>query len=377
MVLRPNLLLLIALFDAFACGSTGEGAGATGDAVQARASLAPEDVTVLAPLPAPGDVDTLAGPDEVLATGEKLLPDAIRPRVGQLVEELTADEAMKRLRVVCTRFDPCAPKPGGARDACIGEIRVVLQPLVESGGELSALDAAVHVFYDLDAATTRALADRLVAQRGSRDVVRVRETVRAIAGRGELSRVTFQRNVDVKGNTWVFGGFDVRAGEATPLAVPRVGGSEQRIVVNGAWPFGVNLAPAPTGDATLGALLDPVRLDLLFDMNPASAKARVAEGHTAALELENPTLHDAASADCASCHVAGAGRQLAEDIASARGLGALSDAQRFDAPAAAPVEHRAAAALRACGYAGKTPILSQRTLNESARAAQKMGALSR
>ena len=111
----------------------------------------------------------------------------------------------------------------------------------------------MHVFYDLDAPTTRALASRLAepheAGGGHARVRRARD----------FSRVTFMRNTDVKGNGWSFGGFDVRGGQPMALEVPRTGGHEQN---DHPWrgAAATSLAPAPEGEGTLGLLLDPVRL---------------------------------------------------------------------------------------------------------------------
>ena len=132
-----------------------------------------------------------------------------------LVEHYAAEDTLVRLRVVCTRFDPK------------GQIRVVLQPLIVTDGVLGAQDAAVHVFYDLDAATTRQLASQLTAPHEATALAR------DFAARGALSRVTFLRNTDVKGNGWTFGGFDIKDGASAPISVPRTGGSEQNVIVNG------------------------------------------------------------------------------------------------------------------------------------------------
>jgi hypothetical protein len=387
--MRPIAALLAAgLLACFACGRPDDRAASGTAPETAGPTLAPGDVTVLAPLPAPDHLDALLG-----AGG--LLPDAIAAQIGQLAPQFTPDDTRARLRAVCTRFDPCAPKPGGDPHACIGEMRVVLQPLVITDGAVAAQDAAVHVFYDLDAEATSALARRLVAladpapppalavsprlARGDAPYASaLRELVTDLAAHGELSRVTFLRNVDVKGNGWTFGGFDVHAGGvAVPLAIPRVGGSEQAVVVHGSGPFVFSLSPAPSGDDTLGLLLDPTRLGILADANPDGARDRALTGFAAALALENPTRHDASTADCASCHVAEASRLFAHAFAAHAGFsldpsGAFSpDADRGTAATTA------AQTLRACGYVGTKPALAQRTANESAVAARKMGELAR
>jgi hypothetical protein len=373
-----------------ACAAGADQAGSSEAAASEDKSLGLSDVTVLAPLPTPDALATMLGAKE-------LVPLALGASIGQLVEQFAPEDTLGRLRVVCTRFDPCAPKPGGDPHACIGEVRLVLQPLLVRDGVVGAQDAAVHVFYDLDAATTRDVATRLAAMPGARAAgplgvsarlspqggayaSKLDALVRELTspGHGELSRVTFLRNVDVKGNGWTFGGFDVHGGVATPLTIPRVGGSEQRVVVNGgAWPFATSLSPAPSGDDTLGLLLDPPRLGILADASADGAKQRVATGFAAALALENPTRHDATTADCASCHVAASARTFARQFAAQRALGPLPEGGAYPGGAAADAAPatKAAETLRACGYVGDEPVISQRTVNDSVLAARRMGAL--
>jgi hypothetical protein len=232
---------------AAAC-AVGEATSSEGAAV-GSSPLGPDDVTVLAPLTSL----------ETMTPRDLLLPDAIASQIGMLVEHFTAEDSLARLRVVCTRFDPK------------GQIRFVLQPLVVTDGVLGAQDAAVHVFYELPPAATRSMAARLASH--SVDAP-------ALAAQGTLSRVTFMRNTDVKGNAWSFGGFDVVNGQTSPLVVGRVGGSLQNVTINGT---ATSIAPAPSSDPTLGLLLDPVRLGILFEANPASAQAQVDKGISAAL----------------------------------------------------------------------------------------------
>jgi hypothetical protein len=262
-----------------------------------------------------------------------------------LVEHYPAEDTLGRLRVVCTRFDP------------VGPIRVVMQPLLVTDGVLGAQDAAVHVFYDLDAPTTSELAARLASPHD------VPALTKEFTARGKLSRTTFLRNTDVKGNGWTFGGFDIEAGALKPLVIARTGGNEQNVIVNGTGPFASSLAPAPASagdDATLGILLDPVRLGIMFDSNPDAAKAQIDKGIAGAVALEDPAKFDSNTADCASCHLAESAR-----IFGAAKKAGVAPTRTFTAPET----------LRACGYVGSKAVMSQRVQNESAVAARKMGAL--
>lgn len=96
-------------------------------------------------------------------------------------------------------------------------------------GDTGARDAGVHVFYDLSATATKLLARQLAA--GTVNPITAAEM-------GTVSRVTFVKNVDVKGNAWVFGGLDAKDGAFVPISIPRV-------VTNGGFPFSASIRPRP------------------------------------------------------------------------------------------------------------------------------------
>ena len=298
--------------------STAAGQGSSSSAVVAP--LPVDRLTILEPLST-----SMIGPDE-------LLPEAVRAGIGQLVEHETADESLHALRLVCTRFVP-------------GQVRFVLQPI----GATGARDAAVHVFHDLSATATKALAHQLAE--GTVDPI-------AAAAMGTVSRVTFVRNVDVKGNAWVFGGFDAVDGAFVPITIPRVGTSEQRVVTNGSFPFAASLSPRPTTDPQLGLLLDPVRLRILAESDAAGAQAKVQAGAEAARALESPATQNLTNTDCVSCHLAGAARRVAASFAGTT------------VEAVTPAE-----SLRACGYVGTRQVVSERTRNETSEAAAQWAAI--
>jgi hypothetical protein len=308
-----------------------------------------------------------------------IVPDAVD--VGALVEHYTAAESRAALRVVCTRFEPCARSVADPANTCIGQVRFVLQPVLrDETGAPYAQDAAVHVFYELPRDAMHAVARKLAAlpsaheQRALAPVDRdPRVSLDAVAA-GRAVRVTFVRNVDVKGNTWDFGGFDLGSGAIVPLVVPRTSATEQRIVVNGSWPYGISISPRPSTEPDLGALLDPTRLGILADSSPDVAAARVSSGYAAALSIEDPTQHDASNVDCASCHVAGAARRVAIESRLAELAPPAPVVRGVPLDALANGKGQAEI-LRACGYAGKTAVVSQRTVNESALAAVRMGEL--
>ena len=330
-------VLLLLLLGACAAGNADASSSSA-----VTASLPAANVTMLAPLS-----EAMLTADTAVGAG-KLLPEAARAAIGQLVEHVTADESNAALRVVCTRLVPCE-KALLSSSTCAAQVRFVLQPVHADTG---ADDAAVHVFYELPDRAKAALARSLAA--GPVDAA-------ATAALGTLARVTFVKNVDVKGNGWVFGGFDARL---APLTIPRIAATEQRVVTNGDFPFAISLSPKPPPDALpqLGLLLDPVRLGILFDSDAQGARTRVLAGDDAARALEDPKQHDTVDTDCASCHVAGAARNVAATSAAAHGF-ALA------AAAAATTEKTPAEALRACGYAGTTAVMSDRLVNETSLAA--------
>ncbi len=89
---------------------------------------------------------------------------------------------------------------------------------------------------------------------------------------------------------------------------------------------------------------------------------------TAALRVQNPTLHSAETMDCANCHLAEGARRIGE---STFGLSTASAFQH--ARSLARVDERTSVTnLHAFSYLHRQVSIMQRTANESAMVADRL-----
>lgn len=330
------------------------------------------DVSVLLPLPAPSRTDALLGLADHGAQGE-LLPRALYDQLGELHLGQPSTAALHdAFRVVGVRADPCFPREG---DGCDPQLRLVLQPVVSG----STLDAALHLFYTLDAAEFSRVVDGLAevqalgdgATRGRPLEVhpairaqgldgpagrRLRAVVLEACGAKTLTRLAFTQLSQV-GKTWNFGAATVSGSSLVFETVPRVNEVVQVIDVK---PDGaMQLVPAPT------PYLLPPLLGATLGTDAAAVDAAIGE----ALDLEHPHRSSPRTADCGSCHVAG--RRLRAHHAAATDT--RFDAQRY-AKAGFDLSRADAAGdgtsvVRAFGYLGAKSAILPRTIHESAEVA--------
>jgi hypothetical protein len=341
------------------------------------------DVSILFPLPAAGQLDRLLTPTSKGAHGE-LLPFSVFEHAPELT--LYADKAGQyaALRVVSVRVDPCFPSLVDAPNpSCRFQVRLVLQPIYEDAG-VYAEDAAVHVFYDLPAGDfIDLLADLLELQSVPKNAplavhssianegldgpsaTGLRATLLAHIGANRLTRMTFMQLTGKK-NAWVFGGFDFDGATATPIAILNLGVTEQTFTNN---PLGDPLGFA--GSVTPSLTGAPEDLSPLYD----SATASQSDDDTlwplyeSALRIENPTRHSPESVDCVSCHTAQPARLwLDRNTALGTKPSEFRFTSSFDLTVPAPIEDTTSV-LRAFGWLGTRPAVSARVVNESAAVA--------
>jgi hypothetical protein len=358
-------------------------------AAKARATpFALNDVTLLLPLPERAADPMLLSP-ATQARGGALLPSdllALLPRLAP-----AGEVGVEALRVVGLRLDPCFPAPDPVPPAaCRPQLRLVWQPLAEGPEGATAVDAAVHTFYELSASELKALAQD-VAQARDRDGVPVdglalavhpavaaqglggaywrslRALVLRYAGAANLSRMTFT-TVETPGQMWDFGGFDRVGGRTTRLTIARVGTRLQSFLdtATGA-SFRGGARPGPTGEGTLAPLLES------SERERQATPARLREFADAAHASENPQRTNPDTLDCVSCHVAQAARWWLTENFPALGLD-QSPARFYTGlptanPSARPDDPTS---VRAFGYRGRDVAVSQRVIHESALVAEAL-----
>ena len=339
-----------------------------------------DDVSILFPLPKSLSNDGLLAASASVGANRELLPRSLATRLPLLQEDPRA--TYDSLHVVSVRLDPCFREAGARQDACKRQVRFVLQPLALSEkGEVSTIDAAAHVFYELPnepfVALLRGLLEarprpargplgvhRTLAQQGLEGpfarILKDRLTVAAASA--SLVRVTFM-SLRGRGNEWQFGGFRVTAdGTVSPLGVVPSRANVQSLVLQTTdSAFVKSIAPA-IADSALAPLLDTTTL------RAATPEARE-EALRAANRIENPAFRSSEDTDCASCHTTSSSKHWAERVLSVR-----SSVDQFESPtfdlSVSETPASDLAVLRAFGYVGGAPFASPRTIHESAAAAR-------
>lgn len=368
--------------------SASTGASSTSSSTSTGAGGAPPtrapgmtDLSVLFPLPASAaGLDGLLGPKDVGAYGE-LLPYELFSKLPQLsFFESNKSKAYDSLRVVGARLDPCFPKlaPGAL---CRAQVRLVLQPFETATG-FAAIDAAVHLFFDLPEDDFTTLLGATTSAQSAADATGplrvhptmasegldgpaatlIKKAILARAGEGRLSRITFMQ-LGGQGNVWIFGGFDVQGGTTTELPIAGSPETEQTLE-NNAFPdpldFHGEAFPAIPPD-DLGALYES-------DVAKTMSEAALFPLYESALRAQNPNLHTPESVACATCHAANSAEKWVERNT---GLGAMPSSARFTSTTQdlTPPSDRFdthSQTVRAFGYQDLVPVVSQRTIFETA-----------
>jgi hypothetical protein len=397
----PALLAITAVnltFHLAACGGGSSGSGDAGrdapadDAGDAAAAsdaevdaevpsraLGLNDVTFLFPLPESEALPVVALMSGTGAPGTALVDEDLFDRVVTTPADVLADYA--DFHLVALRFDLCdrangEPCPVDAD----GVFRAVFQPLA---GEDGARDIALHGFYpipndDLPAvvAALRALAalqdepvDSALAVSPAfggpaEDAFRtaLRDLVLAYAAADNLSRLTLFAELPLtQPLDWVFRGVELVDGDFADIVMVDSDVTQQTVLL------------APLGEeVTYGA--DPLPAEpegfslALADQAFASASEPEQNSALEALAaVDNPLSYTSNDVQCVTCHTSTA-------LQKRRGTMAGQDPLAVDGAYASDynlsIEGSDAAdskgSLRALGWFGKSPKISQRVVNETA-----------
>jgi hypothetical protein len=303
------------------------------------------------------------------------------------------------LRVTSARVDPC-PDPA----SCIPELRLVWQPIEYDTGEAkwSARDAALHCVYtmsetefadlkhdlwDIKTKYQRLGIDTTLAPLEVHPALRNRNTAGSFsndiqsvllkyAGSDNLRKITFTA-LRVPTKWWRFGGFEKNAQGKWEFAdIPRVDAPTLDI-------FNVAVAEGGLGpdqgiDAIFNVLPEEYpESDNLFALinkgyrtNDQRDLAVFREKIDAIARFRNPHRSSTRDLDCASCHYADAARYYAANRFPE--LGSLRSDDAFENPDPAIYNLRnttvvasSTRVVRAFGYFGDKPAVSQRTIHDS------------
>jgi hypothetical protein len=378
----PRTSLALALGILAGCGSdsrTATSLPTTPQTPLAARALAANDVSVLFPL-GRGDLwsASMAGRD-----GGAVFPRAAFNLITlPLIQGLPGgDAAYLALRVVSLRFDPCF---GGA--PCYPQIRLVFQALTDDGA--STRDGAVHALYNLTAgefaALTAGLGTAAAQAPENQSVTRLevspalsaqgmsgpyalslRDLVARYIGSANLAKVTFMTRAPGGGDRWDFGGFNLR--DFVPEGGFPIAGLNGNVLVQtvreigrgGGGPGGLGHAYSVTPGILRGELDSVLTLGAAQNAS-ASERQRAMD---ALARVENPQIETADTVDCSACHLANRIRgslQASFGLSSALSFLPDSEAARLIGGAERDNDN-----LRAFGYFGASPAISQRTANET------------
>ncbi len=350
---------------------------------------------------------SLLGPKEEARKGP-LLPRRLYGRLPTLLIDGAGNATLYKqaMRVVGARIDPC---PDGKNNACSPEIRLVWQPVEydEFAGTWLARDAAVHCFYGLSPTELELLKKDLwdikkrfaelgvdtklkaldihPALRNDRTADgfgrEIRRVLLKYVGEGNLEKITYVALL-VPTKWWRFGAFEKdRNGKWRTADIPRLGAPTEDIF-NVAVYDGIGLGPEKGLDAVFNVLPeDYPEADNIFTVinkgyrfNDARDRS-VFEGKLDTIaRFQNPRRTNVDNLDCAACHYADATRYYMGN--RFRELKQADSVEEFENPdpTVFNLENGTLAAastrnVRAFGFLGDKPVVSQRTINESALSA--------
>ncbi len=351
------------------------------------------DVSVLFPLPS--TIEEAAQLSLASAgKGGPLLTEARFAAIPVFADNPLPERAYDRWRIVAARIDPCFPDLAVlvSNPAACRRLRLVAQPLATDPlGAVVADDAAIHLLYDLSAADFDAMtvAWLAVATDQTRDprttlgihpvianeglagptATTLREVaITTYAGAATLSQYTF---VEGRGVAWEFGGLRVDGAGQNALPIHGIEDASGQVTVSDTdGVFGVSPASAevramePLAGEVTGGGVGGGEVTLTASAAAITAALRMT------LTVDDPTLLNADTVDCASCHLATRARERARTLgASSAGLPRFAIAG-FDlslgdlgSAAASPQQQRA------FGYNGREAMWNQRVVNESAAVA--------
>lgn len=294
---------------------------------------------------------------------------------------------LSRLRVLGVRVDACdrsneQPCAAGSD----GSLRLVLQPVF--GAPPNVEDVTFHAFFPIPHAEMAEVVDTLRALGAMQNVARgaplqvstafrtdatFRSRLGALVARyaqsPRLNRLTlFGQESERAAIVWVFRGEELQPSSTTlgPITIPGITMQSQEVLLFG----GDSYSVTPVADVPVG--FARVTMETNFRN---SSSAEQLESVRSLLAVDNPTLHTANSVQCVSCHVA---TTLVPPRSSDAGIDVTTLSERYTSATfdLTPLGSTGRArTLRALGYFGSSPLVSQRVVNESANVVGQLEAL--
>jgi hypothetical protein len=359
-----------------------------------RTKLTPNDLAILLPL-SPGDPGFEATSLAPSRSGPKgrLIPTWV---FNELTSSVSVASMFGDLRVTSVRIDPCANGVERARSgaSCTAELRLVWQAATFEKHALSQLqDFNLHTIHALtDSELTAAVRklqqlsassglDYAQAPLGPQPAIVAQglsgaygqgltALVTELAGEKNLTRVALQSET-VQDQTWIFTAFAVKNGRAVKGSLPTLRGKVQEVDENQQPPFDAVRPLSSSPDDVM--FLQPRLAGSASGITAGDADRAL----RSALRVENPSVHDPSTIDCASCHLATVTRLALE----ARGFKETESHDKFTSgwnlSRTSPEEPADNDRLQMFAYRpGGTmvPVVRQRVINDAALSADRVNA---
>ncbi|MBX3191912.1 MAG: hypothetical protein KF819_33285 [Labilithrix sp.] len=348
------------------------------------------DVTILAPLPARLGAPVLVKGTDAADDGMPFVPRALFDRVvagssATFDQAILPPDVHAELELVAVRFDLCdRPAPGVCPAADDGRLRLVFQPIVEASRGVIAPDVGFHAFYTIAnteipvaVASLRDLAKSTTMARGGALRVspalaapaspereayatKLRAFVKRYGGESRIVRLTVNAQPIVFSQIrWAFRGVEKKSGAFVDMKIFGSDATDESVILNGDPAYEVT--PATDAPPGLAGALSKAAFDGATDAQKRAYLAALAA-------IDNPMTHSAETVACVGCH---ASTVIMHARASGMFLDPLSVPGRYtskwDLSIAGGESRDAAQTLRALGYLGTTPMISQRVVNDTAQ----------
>ncbi len=354
---------------------------ATGDGGASLGPLGMNDVTVLVPLPSAIATPVLLRGADQAADGTPFLPRALFDRLVEAPSTMpiATGEDYDKLQLVAVRIDLCdRTQPGVCPTDVDGRLRLVFQPLTDDRG---AQDVGFHAFYAIPVAALAAVIRQvrelatiqgepptsplrvspgLSGVRAAEHATKLRELVRKYGGERTLQRLTLNAQPIFSSIRWAMRGVERRGGTFESMTIG--GGApetKQDITLFSAASY--TATPATDTPAGLFAAFSQPA----FESSPFAEQRRSLEILAA---VDNPLVHGPDTVTCIGCHastvaMSARAKTAAVDPATVSGRYVST----FDTSIAGGKSASTERTVRALGWLGREPMISQRVANDTAQ----------